>query len=707
MQIPMRNFLFSLLVLLSLLSFAFAAFNLSIYLYPSENETQVVFSNFTISDASYSIILSGQKPIFLLKNGEPLGNLNGISSVLGAYYKSTSYPASADLALLKNYTLTYNFSRNDGGRYPEKEEAICKQILLLNGIKYGTGYIYCDSDEGCLKIAEVFYSATYTKGVKKTISFDDTLKLLKDFANSTNGNDNAITRMAYLLDHVNDTNLESSLKEIKSLIVDLRKYKAVIENTEFRTPTTEQGEVQRCIDDKCFALCPDLSFNKTALDSLDNGVSSLLSKSQPYISYKTISKIIFDSTNNRLLYRTDETKATKFSELFEPLALRADDTLQRADGAIAYLSNDSLIVRANSVRDLTEKINKSIQHRNFSTIEDDLQNYEQTMNEIDELIPAVLETYNKTLSFKQSADSTVFILDTKDLGSSDKRKLADLKNLLYAVDSSFSRGLNDEQTAELLSTYKNISQQASLLLKNYRGDIITTATSKFRAFARRVNSGLANLASTTNVVKPADFISNKLLYFGGFALITFLSLSSLAFLIFTKIYRSTSPASGKFVKFGIVATYILLVLGLLIFSAMLYIFLDKTALSADIEEFVYDFAQKNSSVIAIDVQGAPYGAIATMHSCANQLATNLESDNKSVTVYEFDSVSCTVKTSDGELISRSKNQCAAEVKNSTSFIMRFSSVPEKPALTTTYDTKAYVSGDESYYKFCTFSDLFK
>lgn len=693
-------------LMLFLFSISYGVFNASVFLYGNENASRLTTNNFPFENNNYSLISINQKPIFLLKNGEPLEKLEEIRTILQRYYRQTAYPLTEEIAAIKQSIIDYNASLNDGGRFEGLEEDTCRQILLLNGVKYGSSTIYCNSDENCNKIVQILYSATYAKGIKKTISFEETLSLVKEYARASDETRSVISRMLYLIDSINENNLNSSLSEVKSGVSALRRDKAVIENTRFRTPTTDPGEVRRCIDERCFGLCPDFSFNGSQLNLLDNRTGYLLAKSSPYINYQTISIEVHNNTATRFLYKTLETRAVQFSSVFEPLSADAAEAAAQGNVAMSYVSNETLRTGLNRLNDLTNRINTSINRRNFSTIEDDLEQYEKMISDIREIAPKVLETYNRSLEVKNSANAMLFILDAKDLNSRDRKKVDELKNITYNLDARFSEGLPDTQLNEISLFYTNVSNEAGALLKAQKEGVLTFVSAKFRSFSRRINTGVASFISSMKLASPADFISNRLVSLGGLALLVFLSFASLFLFVFISLYYKFK-ASGGIIKLALVGGYLLFLVGLLVFSALLYILLNKTATAADLEEFVYDLNNKNSSAVVIELQGAAPDSVAGMKTCANSIANNLRAANKTVVTYELDGSMCSVTNQPGSAMSKSRGECNSDIKNSSAFILGYSATPTKPVLSAIYDTKAFFYGDSSYYKYCIIATVFR
>ncbi len=691
------------ILLLSLV--AFSAFDPADYLYPNENQGQLKRVNFSVDGSAYSLVSVNSEPIFLIKGDGPVRDQNEIRDALYSYYKKTGYPTPGELASLKDSINSYNISRNDGGRFKEKEEYVCRQILLLNGVKYSTSTIMCDSPENCTKIAQVFYSASYAKGVKKSMSFENAVALLQEFGTASFGNDKLINRAFELLDNINEDNLAQSLSEIRSSVSMLRDHKATLEDTIFRTPTTDPEEVKECIDEKCFALCPDISFNATALDLIENKASDLITKSQSFSGYKSRSALLYNNTFKRLNYLEGETKASEYISLYDPLSIEATLAIEEGNEALSLFRDESLTASVTRLEDLTVRINQSIQNRNFATIDGDLALYEESIREVRDMLPGVLAAYENSIAFKNDAEATLFVLENRDLDATNRRKVNELKTVAETLDAQFSNGLSDNQLTQMREAYRNVSTQARVLLKNEKESALSLPGTKFRAFARRVNKEIAGGLDTINV-PPSDFTVNKLASFGGIAIIAFVSISALSFFVFLHIYGQFRKAPGA-IRFVIVGSYVVFLFGALLFSALFYLFLDKTALAADIEEFAADVSSKKQVYIAVDNEGASSDARLEMKSCSGLLASSLRASNKSVILYELEGESCTGTNALGETNAYSRSTCLGTLKNSSAFIMRYSPTPQRAVFSSIYDTKAFITGDADYYKDCTISAVFR
>jgi len=137
------------LVCLLLLVGLVTAFNVTDYLYPTEGNVTVSYDNFTLDGDNYSIVALAGEHAFLLKEDEPVTNQSEIESVIYSYYLKMYYPSEEDIQELKDLVERFNDSRNDGYDWPNKEEYLCRDdILLSNGKITSFGEtLVCRDDE--------------------------------------------------------------------------------------------------------------------------------------------------------------------------------------------------------------------------------------------------------------------------------------------------------------------------------------------------------------------------------------------------------------------------------------------------------------------------------------------------------------------------------------------------------------------------------
>ncbi len=702
------NYICFLLVFLVLGSVVYS-FSVEDYITPGEDKNSITYTNFTFANSTYSLVKIASKEALLLRDGELLKNESEIKTALRYYYKLNFYPGSSELNSITGYLDVYNNSRNDGGKFKGKEENVCDSMLLLDGkiIKNPDGSpVYCDSQVNCTKIIQIFYfSAPYTEGIRQTISYQDAYKYVKQFADASYGNDRLIGNSFNLLQNLNVDNLNSSLNAVKSVIPALKTNKQVIESSLFRTPRDKDtADLKQCRKENCFGFCPDFSFNGTALDNLDSSLQSVMTKAAPILNLNSISSAIAKDTERRLLFRTNEKKSDYYDSVFQPLLFKVTPTILDGDATLARINNPGLRTKVARLKELNSIINRSIATRNFSTIDSYLSELDKLNKDTQQSIPLVIELYNSTLTSKNTADAEIFVLDSKDLESSDKEKFDKLKSITITLDNSFSNGLSDEQYVSFSDAYKGVADEGATLLKNSRENPVSTVNLKFRALARRINNALSDILSSLGIGSSITASqNNKTLVIGGFSALTFLSLAAITLLVALSAYLS-----GTMKKTGFIVLIVVLLGALLanfIFSSTLYVYLDKTSADADVEEFLIDFASRHSVSTVIDMGGAPDSAVVSMSKCAVSLSDRLHDFNRTTVTYNILGDGCTVTTASGT-VAKTKADCELAYTNSSIINMKYSSTLVKPKFNSVYESRVYLAGDEDFYKSCHIKSIF-
>ncbi|MDO8553409.1 MAG: hypothetical protein Q7S22_01265 [Candidatus Micrarchaeota archaeon] len=693
-----------LLLVLSVSASFVHAFSVTDYLLPSENKSSITYNNFTFENSSYSLVKISSKEVFLLKNDQPLRNASAIKPVLKFYYGQAYYPMQSELDAIAGYLTAYNNSRNDGGKFKGKEEAVCSSMLLIDGkiIKNpGGSPIYCDSTVNCTKIIQVFYfSAPYTEGIRQSISYQNAYKYVQQFANASYGNDKLLSNNLLLMQNLNYDNLASSLSQIQSSIPKLRENKQVIETSLFRTPRqNDPADLAQCRKENCFGFCPDFSFNGTALDNLNSSLQSTIMKSAPIINLDSISSSLATATETRLLFISNEKKADYYITVFQSLLSKIKPTIADGDATLADINNPTLRVKVARMKELTSVVNRSIAARDFSKIDADISELDKLNIDTQKTIPAIIELYNSTVTAKDAADSIIFVLDSQDLQGSDKDKFDKLKPIAVSLDNSFNNALTEKQYISFSEAYNSVSSEGNVILKNVRENPVSTVDLKLRAFARRVNNTISNILFSLGVdVSKVSAAGNKNLIIGGFSLITFLSLTTIIILLALSKMNKVNPML-------LIAMVLIVILVNALLSGTLYFYLNKTSSDADINEFLMDFTHRNSVSVVTDINDAPNSAIVSMSSCADSLTANLQALNRTVSTYNILGDACIITNSQGT-VSNTKTECEIAYANSSVINLKYSPTLVKPTFTSIYESRVYIAGDETFYKSCHIKSIF-
>jgi len=703
-----------LLFLMVIASFSFcAAFEPSEYLYSSESASSITYSNFTINGTGYSLVKIGGKESFLVSGGVLINDSAKITQVMKEYYIKTYYPSSGELTNLKDLVKAYNTSRNNGELkpYPGKEEYTCREIIFVDGrVKNGNTPIVCKPDADLCNYSAIllFQYLSAQNSIPPLGSPSAFLPLIQDFSFSSYYTDYIISNMTKRLNSSDEYAMFDNIKYVKNQVPALKSNLTKIEGTKFGMVYKESSKVWNT-DINHWGYCPPLDLNDSLLDKIDSAAGTILSKMGPFANYSTVASSITSDTAARLKYRSEMTNVSYYSAIYNPLAAPAADVIAFGEYSSSRVSNSTLAADLASLKSLHTKINKSIQSKNFSSIEEDLKDYPVLIISVNTTAHDAFVSYNESMEAKNSADSLIFILETKELDPLARIEADKLKNSTLTLDASFVDGLTPENYTIFTEAYGNVSSQALSILRKSRESPGSMMVLSFRSFARKVNSGIVSFMHSSGM-DVNEVPQKKTLTFGGFSLIALLTLGAICTLSFLVVVTRIGNVMKKSFKYVLVALFLLAMLSLTAFSAFLFIYLDRTSFDANIEEFLADLGQMKSVAVVVDMDNAPYGSKESMSSCGALVASQLLGDNRSSTLYVLDPTGCTQVSfhkGGNTTTSPALSNCIDSASQAeTRITLNYSSTLERPKFSSLYTSSADIAADASYYRSCPLAGIF-
>lgn len=692
--------------LLLLLVTVVSAFDPTEYFYSSESSVTVSYSNFTLDGVDYAIVNFNGVETFLLKEGDPVTSQSEIEQVMHSHYLKSIFPNQSEIDELKDLVQEFNDSRNDGYDWKNKEEYLCRNdVLFSNGrITVSGEPVTCIDEETCQQNALLLFAA-YGEGLGLG-SAEPLYDALYAFAPSSFKMDWILGNMSEKLENLDETNVGDTLDYIADNVDNLRDYSADIESTIFRSPRRDDEQDKDDCYLTCFAICPSFDLDQDTLDDLEDATDEISSKIGPLEGYETIASKIYDNSRSRMDYSTTEALADTYSSQFSDLNSTAETVIPMGSDATTKVLNATLYNKVDSLKKLRINIPSDIDLRDFSTTEDDLDEFEGLLDEVEAASIVILEQYNDTRNAKNLADSIIIVLETKDLDPVASGSLKLLKNESEDLDARFHDGLTLAELTELETDYMDIVETGQDLLKKETDMPANRVLLLFRGFARNVNTGIATVAEDTEVISPQEIPDNKVLTLGMFSLVLFISLASIVALIFLYVIATTRfdiPKTGQILASAFVSVIVIL-LG---FSAFTFLFLSKTSTEATLTEFLSDFESKETTAIVVDLQDTSYSDALAMNSCASSLAETFADKNKSWTIYRISGSSCTVTEESGQNRTLAVSECLEGAgAEPSSFELGYSSSNEPPQFSVIYTNKAKINANLDYYESCPLVSLF-
>jgi len=192
------------------------------------------------------------------------------------------------------------------------------------------------------------------------------------------------------------------------------------------------------------------------------------------------------------------------------------------------------------------------------------------------------------------------------------------------------------------------------------------------------------MATSSEFVKPAQLASNASNIPLAISIVSFFAFTSLAMFMFIIMKRKS-----KVIGLGAIFILLIVIGGILAFSAETYFYFSKTSVSADVNEFALSMTDEKNVTIAMQTSGASGETADNMKKCAAELEKALKGNNK------------TVSMSEGVLP-------GAVNSTAPSFIFKYSqSGDEKSSFSAIFDKKAILVGDSAYYRTCPIASVFR
>ncbi len=677
-------------------------FNINNFLYPNENLGMVSYENFTQDSVFYSIIKISGKETILLKAGTEMTNETEITSVLRLYYKSKYYPAQAELNNLINLLKAYNESRYDG---EGKEEYFCmNSVLKVDGKTIVEGKpLLCIDNATCEFASKLLYGKLYSSAFKDWQAYQ---AVMRPFANASYETDIILQTAVAKLETATEDTMYDALSYINASMPKLKQYRLNMDNSSLRSPN--KGE--KCNAPECLGLCPPIDLNETILNDIDWRVNLLVNKLYPFAKYKNISNYIASSTTARLDFYIGKNKANYYNSIFEPLREQAESDIQKANELSKLIVNASLKLKIELLIQLEDQINKSITNMNFTTIEADIEEYQNMLNNTEASIKSTASVYNQSLNASRNVNARIIIMESTEIGGDDALLLQDLINKTKQLNKKLEATyitVNDH--ASILSNYSEIDNALNEIEQRQRENLLATVMNNFKLATYKSGNRLFDAAKSANLVSEKDLSSNKTYIIGGLSLLTFLSLSAIVALVTSIRLIRKNITTLRMVMYAVGSLAVIVLF--LIFSILLYYYLDKATTTTDIHVWLNGFwnSDKNLSII-LNIKNVSENNTNSMRDCALLVSSTfkehaLTGSNKSVSFYEF-ADNCSIGLGTNVFNTTfNKTQCLKIMSNDEILFFDYSPNETTTKFPSIIEKYIMVSGDMSAYKNCAIAKI--
>ncbi len=683
--------LFACFALLFAVSFA-AQFSPEPYLYKGEDKSSITYVSFSSSNnGTAKIVKINGEEAFLLLNEQPLTGKAEITSLLQEYYNANYYPSQSDMAALRDYALAFNKSRNYISRYGPVEQ------VCLSGQGTGLDMRPCNDLASCMNTASLIcslygaeggclvdvlgaYTLDYKKGIDKLNDAQ-----AKFFTSYNTISPSTVT--------VSLAGMSDSFDAMTAAANGLMKSKLIFPETTY------------CAD--CLGRCPEPHFDYGSLKSGKEKAAELAEKVKPYAAFDAVVGRIYLSTQSRMTYKDNEEKALIFAPRYNAARDKFSALKAQAVEGKSLVADSQFVVAADSFLNKGDELEIKFEKREFEGFDAYLAGYEASGRALAAMINNSTSSYKTAFEASDDAGDSVLqaqwrVNRLSHDSVSAYNTLADRKNKL---DAQFKPPMTSTQYVALAENYRKLATDSGA----YSASQASLSDSVFG-----VGNTLSRASVDGTLVLAANFMPISFKTRQSFAkyvpplFMAAIDLSILAvgLLAFVAVfYYFHGFFKNKLLVSGWVLTLLGFVFILLIGSVGFYSIVLSAEKYSSFSDFYAEVQSFDSVAIISEDSGISNAGVSAMHSCADQVASQLAAMGKKTYKYYISGTSCTQYipkngTSNAtayETKTLGASACLDSVPNIPIVDLQYANENAVPTFTTVVTKQAIFRGNEDYY----------
>jgi len=688
----MRFISVMLAVLALFCSYSFAEFSMSPYLYPGETAAGVAMVSFTSANGTAKLVKVNGTETLLLVNDQIVTEKAQISALLTKYYTDTYYLSASDLSDLKKYADSFNASRNYKTKYGPVEKTCYTGGTFLS-------YKPCNDLATCMQTASLVCTISGADGCMIDVLATHILAYKK----SIDKLNAAEAKFQQAYSSFSTATAATSLNSIDEAFVAMKAGADEIMQSKLRFP-----ETTTCRD--CLGVCPEGHFDYASLTAGRSKVATLKEKVAPLVLLDTtISKLVI-STSDRINFLAGEEKAVVLAPKFEAAKAKYGGLKAQAVEAKALVSDVNFVSVADNFIAKGDELEMRLSQRDFAGFDTSLSSYETSGRTLAGLLNNSTSAYKLAIEADDEAGDNILraqwrVNRLSKTSIDSYNALAEKKNKL---DLQLAPPMTSPQYIALAGKFENLSSEA----KTYVAASESAQESVFdfgNAFSRATVDGAMSVASS---ITPVSFKTRQ--SFAKFVpplvvAAVDLSILAIAVIVFAAVfYQFRHFFRSKLMVSGWVLTLLGFTFLLLVGSVGFYSIVMSTEKFTSFTEFMGTVSASDRVAIVVEENGASNEAIASMHACADQVASQAKALNKTAVKYYINGNTCTRYTQKSSAANStnvtydvttglSSAACLDSIPDVPVFDLQYAKENVAPAFTTVVTKQAIVKGNDAYY----------
>lgn len=634
----------AIVFLLLLISFGWS-FNIQEYIGPNESAKSVTYLDMAGPKGAYVMYYLDNEPIMLVQGDTIIEDKEILVAVLQQYFFNKDFPKPGELEDIRAKAIAFNDSRKNLYRDQYIKEFFpgedyCRQITGLkvrHCDKNQTLYHPCLMSCGAVQICKgSILEGGITSMSKSTKNFLDGIL---DFDDETMNLDN------YALGIINLTNkLETASYSTfsKETISDFSTLVTYMEGIEISANKIKDNIL---FSDLLPATglqpyCGPVNYSTDTAKELTTTAQGLKARMQNLLNTDAIADAVLNRTKERKQLKVQIETQTAYGSKFDAMDKTYNDLYAKYVKVSKYVNDPTLANEIDTMRAKKDSARDDIYRGNYNKAELTIKQFNVLSDAFSQKINVYFGSISQLEEYRTMADKKIVIAEW-DLEISNiflNQQLQDVKIRKSALDDRLARKIAPEELADVITQYSNIVTEVDEIIQAKREHALDTVLSKVvlatntysdtiaSAYASTSDGSYQQRKQTRDYVLPLTLIMADLVAIGVF-------IAAFTYMVWSGRIRLRRIAAIMW-SLIFIAFFLVVAGG----SIAAYILIDQKTSKANFDTFYNELSASSTAAIVLD---KTVGDVSD--TCAKGLKRTLESQNKTVYLYHYNSDGCVLK----------------------------------------------------------------
>jgi hypothetical protein len=678
------RFIMLFAVFLALTASAFAAVNVTDYLYPTESAASLQEFATTVGGTTYSVVTLAGKEEMVLKGGAFVKTEDEIKTVLTSRCFDLSYPTALDVDGIKNSVLAFDSSRETPHSIGTLE-GYCD--MITGQAKENEGG--CTDIVTCQRACNQGSYACLQYGMGSAIFLPELLK----YADTKRALDADVGKMISLTDKLKSASnsqqvsfsVTDQLSQLRDVIADLQNLSGNYSTNKLFI-RSQYGGFEFCIP-----VGFTVSLNNSALTDASSKASTLITKAACFDDVGARSSYALNSTLQRISTYVGTKQKGSVQEQFDILTSKFNNLTLKASAITELVDDQNITIFTEAVNTLSAQYYSNVDQNLYDQAGLAVSSIDSRLTDFEEYLNNSYMTLGSLVGARANA-SLVFAKASLLISSEDSTLSADLKkqgDKLAVLEQRIKSRISYDEIDAAAANYDTITSDLSSLIEKKKALELSRADDVISGAARGLSLSVLNVVSAPLGIKESDkraWISNVPMIAIGFVDIAILAVLSIGF--FFIVWRHTEKfMQARVMKtWGIIFVFVLILL--IGISVGLNSIIGAQTGQTSLLSYMAQANKDNNTVLFLERSSSSNGT--SIEGCASQIEQALTALGKNVTKIEV---------IDGVCNDRIISECLTDVGQTPIVRLKYAS-KNASSFYKFYKTEAILEGDEAYFNEC-------